>query len=289
MKPIATAHKRIAVISCVHGNMEALEHVLLDIDRQAVNTVVCLGDLVGYGPHPNEVIRTLQQADVRVVLGCWDEGVGNEAAGCGCNYPTEDDSRLGKIAFSWTCSEVTAENKEYLRGLPHGIRLQGIHGLLAFVHGSPRSTSEYLTESTHELILLERAASSECRVLVCGHTHVPFVREVSGSLTVKLAPSAQWERDPKTGRRNARTKEVQLAPKLIVNAGSVGEPRHGGLESTYVIIDSETLDVQIRKVAYPVEKVAEAMRSRNFPSEFIDRLQRGQEMIGKLKDITCAC
>jgi predicted phosphodiesterase len=282
--------RRIAIMSCIHGNMEALETVLDDIARQDVDRILCLGDLVGYGPHPNEVIETLRDRDIRSVLGCWDEGIGLESGNCGCQFISDEDELLGEVAYGWTAEEVTQDHKAYLKALPQGVRMETPKGVIAFVHGSPRSTSEYLAESTHDLVLLERAAGADCQMLVCGHTHVPYVKQLEGTLRVTahtgLKDAYYKAMDPSL---HEASKEIHLSPKVIVNAGSVGEPRHGGPESTYVVIDTSSWDVSIRKVSYAVDRTVAAMRRKNLPESFMERLRLGQELIGKNKEITCAC
>ena len=99
--------KKIAVISCIHGNMEALETVYDDICSKKINDIVCLGDLVGYGPHPNEVVRFIKRNDISTVLGCWDEGIGLDRDTCGCHYISEKEGELGAIAFAWTKAAVS--------------------------------------------------------------------------------------------------------------------------------------------------------------------------------------
>jgi diadenosine tetraphosphatase ApaH/serine/threonine PP2A family protein phosphatase len=84
-------------------------------------------------------------------------------------------------------------------------------------------------------------------------------------------------------------REVTLSPKCIINAGSVGEPRHGGLAATYVILDTHSGDVELCEVPYDVEKTVHAMRVREVPETFAERLLRGQELTGKQKEIACAC
>ena len=100
--------KKIAVISCIHGNMEALETVYDDICSKKINDIVCLGDLVGYGPHPNEVVRFIKRNDISTVLGCWDEGIGLDKDTCGCHYiscllytsPSPRDATLSRMPSS---------------------------------------------------------------------------------------------------------------------------------------------------------------------------------------------
>jgi predicted phosphodiesterase len=274
---------KLAIISCIHGNMEALETVFDDIRSQGIEKMICLGDLVGYGPYPNEVVRFIERHNIMTVLGCWDEGIANENPSCGCSYISEEEGALGALAFQWTKQAVNAKTQKFLKQLPFGVKRDLLCGDTLFVHGSPRNTSEYLMDSTHELILFERAASGDCEILVCGHTHVPFVKEVSGTLKVSTKESA-----PGISSEGA-SREISLSPKLIINAGSVGEPRHGGKESTYVVLDSGDRSVSIRAVQYDVNKTVSAMKKKSVPDLLIERMKAAQELTGKSKTVTCSC
>ena len=283
--------QRIAILSCIHGNMAALEAVWDDIRRQGVDQVYCLGDLVGYGPFPNEVIKFVQQNNIPTVLGCWDEGIGMEHEDCGCKFITEEDAEHGHAAFEWTRSRITASNRKFLSNLDFAHRMPATPaGTLLFVHGSPRSTSEYLIESTHDLILFERAAAGDCDVLICGHTHVPFVRQIDGAMrvTAELGVKDAIQKSLGFVKKNAPT-EIYLQPKLLINAGSVGEPRHGGPEATYVLFNTNSRAVEIRGVVYDVDTTVKALRRSGLPDIFASRLLRGKEFALKNKDLTCAC
>ncbi len=272
---------RAAVLSCIHGNIEALEAVYDDVRDAGVDEIICLGDLVGYGPYPNEVIRFIQKHNIPTVRGCWDQAIGERHEDCGCKFATEEDAEFGKMVFGWTLRRVTGKNRRFLAELPFGVvRSNTPAGAQVYVHGSPRSSSEYLTETTHELLLFERAAAAECDVLICGHTHIPFARTIEGTLSVRDAPGIR-------PRRRARS--VKLQTKLIINAGSVGEPRDGRSESSYVVFDSESGKVEIRRVAYDVAKTAEAMLDRGLPEPLADRLLHGNELAEKDMDQACAC
>lgn len=288
---MSTKGKRIAILSCLHGNMPALEAVWDDVRSQHVDEVICLGDLVGYGPWPNEVVAFVQRHNIQCVLGCWDEGIGHKREDCGCKFVTEEEGQLGHAAFEWTRRRVHRRHVLFLRSLPFGLRMElDGAGRLLFVHGSPHSTSEYLTESTHDLVLLERAAAGDCDVLVCGHTHVPFARRVDGVLRVR--PVASLKETIKRGLQGtprAAPRELILHPKLIINAGSVGEPRHGGPEATYVVFDAVRSQVEIRRVVYPVEETARAIVRCGLPPIFAERLRAGRELAGKQKETHCAC
>ena len=286
-----TSEQRIAILSCIHGNMAALEAVWDDLGDQNIDQLYCLGDLVGYGPYPNEVVEFVKQNNIPTVLGCWDEGIGMEQEDCGCKFITEEDAEYGHAAFEWTRSNITEKNRKFLSELYFGQRVTNTAaGTLLLVHGSPRNTGEYLMESTHDLILFERAAAGDCDVLICGHTHVPFVRQIEGTLkvTAELGVKDAIQKDLGMVKSPA-PRELSLKPKLLINAGSVGEPRHGGVEATYVIFNTKTKAVEIRGVPYDVGATVKALKNSGLPEAFASRLESGQEFALKNKELTCEC
>jgi predicted phosphodiesterase len=253
--------RRVALISCLHGNLEALESVLAHVRSREIDSVICLGDLVGYGPFPNEVVARIRELGIPSVLGCWDEGIAEDDDNCGCAFVSAEEGQLGAVAFWWTATQVSEQTKDFLASLPMALAFDLPCGRLVAVHGSPASTSEYLTESTHELIVLERAARVGCDLLACGHTHVPYVKRLAGALEVRAVASVK-ERVYRARYGDERvTRPVKLLPKTIINAGSVGEPRHGGVDSTYVILDRHSGDVGLCEV--PMRSTRRSMRQLN--------------------------
>ena len=170
----------------------------------------------------------------------------------------------------------------FLKKLPKHLEGDFGAGRILLVHGSPKSPYEYLQESTHELVLLERAASSACDILVCGHTHIPFVKDIKGNLIVTTS-SNMLNKNPR------ENKDLVLKSKRVVNAGSVGEPRHGGDELSWVTIDVENGDAEVHFCKYDVNKTIKEMRRKMIPEAMIERFALSQEMTGKKKDILCEC
>jgi predicted phosphodiesterase len=271
--------------------MAALEAVWDDVRTRKVDRVICLGDLVGYGPWPREVIRFIQEHNIPTVRGCWDEGIGLERADCGCKFVTQEDAEWGHIVFDWTKRALKPEDAKFLANLDFARgEVMARAGRVAFVHGSPRSANEYLMESTHELILFERVAGAGADVLVCGHTHVPFVRKMEGTMrvTAELGLKEQIQREMGIAPRKV-PRDITLAPKILINAGSVGEPRHGTPHATYVIFDTATMATSIHAVPYNVEKTARDLLKRGLPEIFAERLRAGAELAVKNKEVECRC
>ena len=269
---------KIAVLSCIHGNLEALDAVLQDIDHHTVDQIYCLGDLVGYGPYPNEVVARIRELAIPTCQGCWDEDIVEGLNACECSYPSLLAETRGRLAHEWTNQQVTPETRTFLANLP--LTLQ--QGTLCFVHGSPHSQHEYLLPETSAFIALERVLASGADTLFCGHTHVPYVRNLENShLTLKVAsPSVHPSTD-------------SAAPlpslKRIINAGSVGEPRHGRPNATYVLYDTDTQEVTLREVEYDYTQTCAAILDKGLPAIFAWRLSQGLEFAEKADDPTHVC
>lgn len=267
---------KIAIISCIHGNYEALNAVLSDIDKQRAEQIYCLGDLVGYGPYPHTVVEMIQSLDIPTVQGCWDEDIVEGLNSCECSYPSQLAERRSKFAHDWTQKHIYPETKEYLASLPKILRSDN----LCFVHGSPNSQHEYLLPELDSFLALERVISTGAEVLFCGHTHIPYVRRLErGELKVRFFTDTQ----------GISEEGFQAPVKTIVNAGSVGEPRHGLPNATYVIYDRETNEVQMREVEYDYQKTCAAIIEKGLPLIFAWRLARGLEYAESASDPTHIC
>ena len=266
-----------AVISCQHANLPAVQAVLNDIDRQGIDTITCLGDLVGYGPHPNEVVDLIRERGIATCQGCWDEDVVDGLDACDCSYPSQLAERRGHLAHKWTTEKLTNENKDFLASLPTSIR----RDKLLFVHGSPNSQHEYLLPDMDAFAALERVEMAGAETLFCGHTHLPYVRELGqGSIrvTLKNTPNKQTEE-----------KEMNLPMRRIINAGSVGEPRHGGSKATYVIFDDKTNKIDIKEVSYDIDRTCKAIIEAGLPPIFAWRLNHGFEFAELAEDASHVC
>ena len=266
-----------AVISCLHANLAALEAVLEDIDQQGISTITCLGDLVGYGPQPNEVVQLVRERAIPTCQGCWDEDIIDGLNACECSYPSQLAEKRGHRAHHWTADQLTEENKAFLAGLPMTLRKDQ----LLFVHGSPNSQHEYLLPDMNAFAALERVETAGVETLFCGHTHQPYIRELSGgSIQVKVQAR---------GTKSPREETMTLPMRRIVNAGSVGEPRHGNTKATYVVHDPISGDINIREVDYDVAKTCQAILDAGLPDVFAWRLRHGFEYAERAEDASHVC
>lgn len=267
---------KIAVMSCIHSNIEALEAVLLDIEQQKAEKIYCLGDLVGYGPSPNEVVETIRDLDIPTVQGCWDEDIVEGLNACECSYPSLLAEKRGKIAHQWTQEQLTSENKTYLAQLPEIRKVDN----LCFVHGSPHSNHEYLLANMDVFTALERVLATGADVLFCGHTHIPYMRSLKDAqLQIKVSQDNEV----------FQPLSFEAPLKRIVNVGSVGEPRHGRPNATYVNYETDTQQVVIREVAYDYQKTCKKIIEKGLPEIFAWRLGRGWEYAEKAEDATHVC
>ena len=266
-----------AVISCLHANLAAVEAVLEDIDQQGIQTITCLGDLVGYGPQPNEVVNLIREREIISCQGCWDEDIIDGLNACECSYPSQLAERRGHRAHHWTAEQMSEENKAFLASLPMSLRKDR----LLFVHGSPNSQHEYLLPDMSAFAALERVETAGADTLFCGHTHQPYVRVLSdGAIRVKVEQA---------GANGSEQKELTLPMRRIVNAGSVGEPRHGSTKATYVIYDEISAEVSIREVEYDVAKTCQAIIDAGLPEVFAWRLSHGFEYAERAEDASHVC
>jgi predicted phosphodiesterase len=190
-----TMTSRFAVVADVHANLPGLEAILDDIDRRDIADVVCLGDLVGYGPFPNEVAVLMRDRRIPTVMGNYDQGIGFATGDCGCVYVTNEQRAEGAASLKWTDAVASAETRAYLRSLEDRFVLATAAGELLAVHGSPRRINEYLFEDRPETAMTRMAAENPYRAILFGHTHVPYVREIAGIAFVNVGSGGR----PKDG------------------------------------------------------------------------------------------
>lgn len=246
-----------AIVSDIHANIEALTAVLADIASQGVTEIFCLGDIVGYGPNPCECID--------IVMGFRGAVLGNHDQGA--LFDPEGFSSGAERAIFWTREQLensTGDAEQNLKRWNFLCELprNWCEEEFLFVHGSPRNPlNEYVfPEDVHNPRKLEKVFSVVERYCFQGHTHVPGVFAESGSF---LRPDQLGGAYP-LGRE-----------KVMVNVGSVGQPRDGDTRSCYVILDDHT--VRFRRVEYPFEETARKIYAIPELDDFLgDRLREGR-------------
>lgn len=230
---------RIAVISDIHGNLEAIKTAYLDILERNADNIICLGDLTGYGPYPNEVVDFIREKRILVTLGNYDASVSERKF----NYIR--DNEINKFCMPWTADRLTKRNIEYLKSLPERMTLKYGRKEICFAHGSYRNINEYLNEDYEKLDEVMKDFFGD--VLVCGHTHIPY-KKIFGE-------------------------------KLLLNDGSIGKPKIGRPNGTYLILDinNENIKVEFIEFKYDTNKTANAMRKEGLPLSCIEGIMTGIE------------
>jgi putative phosphoesterase len=234
---------RIAVVTDIHGNLPALEASLDAIDQIGVDAIYCGGDLVGYGPHPNEVCALIEDRQIPTIYGNYDYAIGRELDDCGCAYITPADRELGQRSVAWTLANTDERSKAFMRGLPFDLHFELGDVLVHLVHGSPRKVNEYLFEDKPASLYERLAGAEQARVMVFGHTHKPWIKT--------------------------------YGDVLFVNCGSVGKPKDGDPRSAFAILeldDAGQVQVSIKRVPYDHEAVAREVEAAGLPSEFAHKL-----------------
>lgn len=230
---------KLAIISDIHANLYALIKVLEDIDSEGVDNIICLGDLVGYGPHPNEVIALIKRKNIISLKGNYDAAVvANEF-----NYIRNDN--INAFSLPWTVEELRTSNKYYLDNLPSTLTLDVCGKKIKFVHGSPRKINEYLTEDNPDVP--EILSNIDEDILVCAHTHLPYGKQIKN--------------------------------KIIINDGSVGKPKNGTPHATYAILDihnDANPKVKFKTVEYEYNKIIKDMEMKKFPAMLISSYKTGK-------------
>ena len=256
----------LAFFSDVHANLPALEAVFEDLDRRRPDMTFCLGDLVGYGPWPNEVVAAVRRRSIPTIAGNYDEGVGLASDDCGCAYKTDVDRARGAESIAFTNRTVSEETRAYLRGLPRHFRVehqvprqpQALPVSVLMVHGSPRRVNEYLFEDRPDASILRLMEEAGADIMLFGHTHKPYHRVL------------------------AYEKEGQTRYRQAINIGSVGKPKDGDPRACYVLLHLEgdaspagagSVRVEFVRVPYDVERAAQAVEASPLPDAFADMLR----------------
>lgn len=242
---------RYLIISDIHSNLTAFQAIL--DDAPAGLPVWCLGDLVGYGPQPNECIDLLRSLDHECIIGNHDWAAIGQA-------DIDDFNPEAKFAIQWTGDQLTPDNKTYLENLP----LSLVHDEFTLVHGSPRQPIwEYILQPTAAILNFSYFHTAYCLV---GHTHVPVIFRL------------QNQNDKNTCRteRLLEQDRYELGPdRLIINPGSVGQPRDGDPRASYAILDTEAMTLEHRRVSYDISQVQHLMEKSHLPTRLIIRLSYG--------------
>ena len=243
---------RYAIISDIHSNLVAFKAVLQDINtRGMVDRIWCLGDIVGYGPEPNECIGLLRQYDHVCVAGNHDWAAIEKVT-------VDDFNSDAAAACRWTEHQLGPQEADYLTDLPMLVHEDDF----TLAHGSPREPIwEYLLSTYSALINFDYFNTDYCLV---GHSHVPLVFESSAVNGECVFHELQID------------SPLSLTEsRLIVNPGSVGQPRDGDPRASYAIYDSDDKVIWYHRVPYEIAATQQKMTDYGLPSRLASRLSHG--------------
>lgn len=237
---------KIALLGDVHANLPALEVVLEHATQQGAEAIWNVGDFVGYGAYPNQVINKLRQVGAVSIAGNYDLKV--------LRFPDKVQQwRKTKLpekvrGFEFAYQSLTPENLDYLAELPQEVRLEAAGWRVLLTHASPESNEEHLTPDTPEERLRWLAAAAGTQIVACGHSHRSFVRAVDGV----------W----------------------FINSGSVGRPDDGDPRASYALVEllEERVQVEHFRLVYDIERAIAELEAYHLPQIFSEMLRRGRNL-----------
>lgn len=242
------AREQIAVFGGVYSNYLALHALLNDVRQREIARVFCLGDLGAFGPNPDKVFPLLREAGVQTIQGNYDNSIGHDLADCQCGYTDPRDNYFAKLSYDYTYRNTSAENKAWMRALPHEIRLELGGQRVLLCHGSPRKMNEFVWETSAANAFLERlCGESDADVVVGTHSGLHWQRE--------LAVGKKW-----------------------VNCGVIGRPANDGKTNVWYVILSANgngVEVEFVPLVFDHEQLAAEMRAENLPEEFVATIETG--------------
>ena len=240
---------RIAVVSDIHSNLHALEAVLVAIDLERPGAIWCLGDVVGYGPKPDECLRIVEERSALCLAGNHDLGVRGDVE-------LDDFAPDAAAAALWTRGVLGAPAKEFLGGLVPQAEADGVQ----LFHASPRDPVwEYILTDQAAVAALEMTSAP---IVLVGHSHVPLAVTVDDGLL-------------DGGHAPAET-EVDLGElRWLLNPGSVGQPRDGDPRAAWLLLDLDAGHASFRRVDYAIENTNAEIREAGLPPILGERLFSG--------------
>jgi putative phosphoesterase len=236
---------RIAVFGDIHGNIDALSAAYNEAARREADALYHLGDLGGYAPFVNEVVDFLAAHGIEGVQGNYDDAVANNREHCGCKYEDPVQAEMAEMSFAWTKGHATQGSRDYMQALPPERTILAEGKRVKLFHAAPHKNNLYWYEDRPEKFFREMAGKSDADVLVYGHTHKPYRKDLDG--------------------------------KIFINAGSVGKPKDGDPRACFTVLEITpgAVSADFIRVPYDVERVAAAIVSSGLPPSFAERLRKG--------------
>jgi len=246
--PVEGPWSRIAVFGGVYNNHLALTELLEDATRRGAEAIYCLGDLGGFGPHPEKVRPLLAQGGVLAIQGNYEESLASGREDCNCGYTDPRDNHFAEISYGYTARSCSPGFKAWMGELPRRRRVRVGGRELLLVHGSPRRINEFLFHSTAPVPFLEVLLDqNRCDGILCTHTGL------------------HWHRRLPSGRD-------------VVNAGVIGRPANDGSPQVwYAMLEEREGGIGVELVPLPYDHfgLAAEMRAEGLPEEFVETILTG--------------
>lgn len=241
-------YSRVVVFGGVYSNYLALERLLSECRRLDVETVFCLGDMGGFGPHPDRSFPVLRSPEIQSMAGNYDISLAEEKEDCGCGYTDPRDNHFAQISYDYTLRKTSAANRSWLGTLPLYRRFRLGPLRVHLCHGSPRQTNEFLWESASpDHLLWKFTEDYEADVMCCTHTGL------------------KWHRPLPEGRH-------------FINVGVIGRPENDGRTQAWFALleySSGTFQCQFIPLVYDYQRLAREMEEEGLPSEFVATIRTG--------------
>ena len=243
----------MVLLSDIHGNIEALNAVLEQISKLSKHRIVCLGDIVGYGPDPERCLAELRKRNATIIAGNHDAAVAGELS-------LDLFSKMARASAHWTRNQLSEEQRKFLRDLPRSVKIDPLYG----VHGTPQDPMmEYLLNSAQARQAHDKIDS---RLLAVAHTHEPALfREDRDDqfqkITISDDTSISW--NPAESRN------------VVINPGSVGQPRDGDPRASFAVVAPNSAEIRWQRIKYPVDTVQRKIFSTELPPALGKRLIHG--------------
>ena len=252
ISPAASATMKYAIISDIHGNSEALQAVLKDIKKKSIDEVICLGDIVGYYPDPEQCVEMVRNAVSVCVAGNHDYvAIGRIDTGTFTYYAF--------AAMEWTKANISSQTKSYLASLPLSVEKDAMF----FTHSSPSNPGEWVyVFPDSEDAVFEAFNSLTFRLNFIGHTHWPSILIQSGERIVLHSEHSVILENS--------------VPYYLINAGSVGQPRDFDSRACYAIYNTESQIISLIRVPYNLAVTQRKIRNSRLPIFLAERLEKGR-------------
>lgn len=237
---------KIAVLGDIHGNIEALKAAYEAVLSRGVDKIYHLGDLGGYAPFVNEVVDFIREHEIEGVQGNYDFNVAMNNEHCGCRYEDPVLAELAGKSFEWTKRHTSEKSKEFMKNLPMLLSFSAYDKKILLFHGTPHKNNLYWYVDRPEEFFLEMAGKARADVMIYGHTHKPYRKDIKG--------------------------------RVFINAGSVGKPKDGDHRACVAIVEitKDSVRSEFLRVEYDMEKTASGIIESGLPPELAVSLRQGK-------------